>query len=51
MLATDFKQSLGKVAWQVACHQRVQNIGPKTRDILKLMPDTEVDDDRALLGP
>jgi glycerol-3-phosphate dehydrogenase subunit C len=42
LLATDFKQSLGKVAWQVPCHQRVQKIGPKTRDILQLVPDTEV---------
>jgi Fe-S oxidoreductase len=42
LLATEFKQSLGKVAWQVACHQRVQKIGPKTRDILQLVPDTEV---------
>ncbi|MBB6186390.1 heterodisulfide reductase-related iron-sulfur binding cluster [Rhodanobacter sp. MP7CTX1] len=42
LLATDFKQSLGKVAWQVPCHQRVQKIGPKTRDILQLAPDTEV---------
>jgi len=42
LLATDFRQPLGKVAWQVPCHQRVQNIGPKTRDILKLIPDTEV---------
>jgi Fe-S oxidoreductase len=42
LLNTDFKQSLGKVAWQVACHQRVQKIGPKTRDILQLVPDTEI---------
>ena len=41
-LATDFRQPLGKVAWQVACHQRVQKIGPKTREILELVPDTEV---------
>jgi glycerol-3-phosphate dehydrogenase subunit C len=41
-LNTDFKQSLGKVAYHVACHQRVQNIGMKTRDILQLIPDTEV---------
>jgi len=39
---TDFKNELGKVAWQVACHQRVQNIGPKTRDVLNLVPGTEV---------
>lgn len=42
-LKTDFKQPLGKVAYQAACHQRVQNIGPKTKEILSLVPDTEVD--------
>jgi Fe-S oxidoreductase len=42
LLKTDFKQSLGKLAWHVACHQRVQKIGPKTRDILSLVPGTEV---------
>jgi Fe-S oxidoreductase len=42
LLKTDFKHSLGKVAWHVACHQRVQNIGPKTRDVLNLVPGTEV---------
>ena len=41
-LRTDFKQSLGHVAYQVACHQRVQNIGLKTRDVLTLVPDTKV---------
>ena len=41
-LKTDFKQPLGKVAYQVACHQRVQNVGLKTRDALELVPDTEV---------
>ena len=39
----DFKQPLGKVVWQVPCHQRVQNIGPKTRDVLALVPDTQVE--------
>ena len=39
---TNFKNVLGKVAWQAACHQRVQNIGPKTRDVLNLVPNTEV---------
>ncbi|MDH5387475.1 MAG: heterodisulfide reductase-related iron-sulfur binding cluster [Gammaproteobacteria bacterium] len=43
LLKTDFSQSLGKISYQVACHQRVQNIGMKTRDILQLIPDTEVD--------
>ncbi|HEX7113216.1 MAG TPA: heterodisulfide reductase-related iron-sulfur binding cluster, partial [Mizugakiibacter sp.] len=43
LLKTDFKQPLGRIAYQVPCHQRVQNIGPKTRDILRLVPDTEVE--------
>jgi Fe-S oxidoreductase len=42
-LRTDFKQSLGKVSYHVPCHLRVQNIGLKTRDLLKLVPDTTVD--------
>ena len=43
LLKTDFKSSLGKVSYHVPCHLRVQNIGLKTRDILKLVPDTTVD--------
>ncbi len=41
-LKTDFPQPLGKIAYHVACHQRVQNFGMKTREILELVPDTEV---------
>ncbi len=41
-LRTDFEKSLGKVAYQVPCHLRVQNIGLKTRDLLQLIPGTEV---------
>ncbi|MCB1866388.1 MAG: Fe-S oxidoreductase [Chromatiales bacterium] len=41
-LNTGFKESLGRVSYHVACHQRVQNIGMKTRDVLQLVPDTEV---------
>ena len=41
-LKTDFKQPLGKVAYHVACHLRVQNIGLKTRDLLQMVQDTEV---------
>lgn len=41
-LNTEFKNSLGTVAYQVACHLRVQNIGLKTRDILAMAPDTQV---------
>lgn len=40
---TGFKQSLGKVAYHAACHQRVQNIGSKTREILQLIPDTQIE--------
>ncbi len=42
-LRTDFKQGLGKVVYHAACHQRVQNIGQKTREALALVPDTEVE--------
>ena len=42
-LNTDFKNPLGKVAYHAACHQRVQNIGAKTRDVLALIPDTTID--------
>jgi Fe-S oxidoreductase len=41
-LQTEFPNALGEVAYQVACHLRVQNIGMKTRDVLNLVPGTEV---------
>ncbi|MCC7257856.1 MAG: Fe-S oxidoreductase [Gammaproteobacteria bacterium] len=41
-LRTDFAAGLGKVAYQVPCHLRVQNIGLKTRELLELVPDTQV---------
>ncbi len=41
-LRTDFATPLGKVAYHVACHQRVQNIGLKTKEVLELIPDTRV---------
>jgi Fe-S oxidoreductase len=41
-LSTEFPAPLGDIAYQVACHLRVQNIGNKTRDILSLVPGTEV---------
>lgn len=40
---TGFKKHLGKIAYHVACHLRVQNIGLKTRDILSLIPETQVE--------
>jgi Fe-S oxidoreductase len=42
LLSTDFKNALGRVAYHVPCHLRVQNIGNKTRDVLQLVPGTEV---------
>lgn len=39
---TDFATELGDIAYHVACHLRVQNIGLKTRDILALIPQTKV---------
>jgi len=41
-LNLNFKESLGKIAYHVACHLRVQNIGMKTRDLLELVRDTTV---------
>jgi glycerol-3-phosphate dehydrogenase subunit C len=41
-LNTDFKNALGDISYHVACHQRVQNIGPKTKQVLELIPDTTV---------
>ena len=41
-LRTEFTRSLGKVAYHVPCHLRVQNIGLKTREVLQLVPDTTV---------
>ena len=43
LLRTDFQDELGKVSYHVPCHLRVQNIGLKTRDMLNLVPNTQVD--------
>lgn len=37
-LNTDFKPLKQTIFYQVACHQRVQNIGAKTKQILSLIP-------------
>ena len=42
-LNTEFKNKLGKISYHAACHLRVQNIGLKTRDLLNLIPDTQID--------
>ncbi|MGA8705543.1 MAG: heterodisulfide reductase-related iron-sulfur binding cluster [Steroidobacteraceae bacterium] len=43
LLRTDFSGRLGKISYHVPCHLRVQNLGLKTRDVLRLVPDTTVE--------
>jgi len=43
LLHTRFEKKIGKVSYHVPCHLRVQNLGLKTRDVLMLVPETEVD--------
>jgi Fe-S oxidoreductase len=43
LLRTDFSGHLGKITYHVPCHLRVQNIGLKTRDVLRLVPGTSVE--------
>jgi glycerol-3-phosphate dehydrogenase subunit C len=43
LLKTDFKHALGSVSYHVPCHLRVQNIGLRTQEVLKLVPGTQVD--------
>ncbi len=43
LLKTSFTYPLGKIAYHVACHLRVQNIGMKTRELLQLIPGTSID--------
>jgi glycerol-3-phosphate dehydrogenase subunit C len=40
LLKTDFKTALGKVSYHIPCHGRVQNIGRKTEEMLKLIGQT-----------
>ena len=42
LLKTDFKEKLGKVSYHIPCHSRVQNMGQKTREMLEMVPGTEV---------
>ncbi|MBU6199534.1 MAG: Fe-S oxidoreductase [Xanthomonadaceae bacterium] len=42
LLKTEFPNPLGQIAYHAPCHQRVQNIGPKTRDVLALVPGTQI---------
>jgi glycerol-3-phosphate dehydrogenase subunit C len=42
LLKTEFPRPLGKISYQVPCHGRVQNIGKKTEEMLKMVPGTFV---------
>ncbi len=42
LLKTDFKHPLGKVSYHIPCHSRVQNVGQKTRELLQLVPGTQI---------
>ena len=42
LLKTEFQSSLGNVSYHIACHLRVQNVGQKTREMLQMVPDTQV---------
>lgn len=41
-LNRDFRSSPGKVAYHVPCHLRMQNLGFRSRDIMKLIPGAKV---------
>jgi len=41
-LDTRFVKGAGRVAYQIPCHLRAQNIGYKSRDLLQLIPGTTV---------
>jgi Fe-S oxidoreductase len=43
LLLTDFATPLGKVAYHIPCHSRVQAIGHKTEAMLQQIPGCEVD--------
>jgi len=42
LLKTEFPHKLGNVSYQIPCHGRVQNIGKKTEEMLKMIPDTTI---------
>jgi Fe-S oxidoreductase len=42
LLKTDFRNPLGKIAYHIPCHLRVQKIGQKTRELLERIPGTQV---------
>jgi glycerol-3-phosphate dehydrogenase subunit C len=41
-LNKNFKTGAGNISYHIPCHLRAQNVGYKTRDVLSLLPATEV---------
>jgi glycerol-3-phosphate dehydrogenase subunit C len=42
LLKVEFSVPLGNVSYQIPCHGRVQNIGKKTEEMLKMVPETTI---------
>ncbi|NBT67559.1 MAG: Fe-S oxidoreductase [Betaproteobacteria bacterium] len=42
LLKTEFDNALGNISYQIPCHGRVQNIGKKTEEMLKMIPNTTI---------
>jgi Fe-S oxidoreductase len=42
LLKSEFPVPLGNVSYQIPCHGRVQNIGKKTEEMLKMIPGTTI---------
>jgi Fe-S oxidoreductase len=42
LLRTEYARALGRVAYHVPCHSRVQKIGHKTKEALEAVPGTQV---------
>lgn len=42
-LETDFPKSAGRIAYHVACHLKVQDIGFRSRDLLALVPGNHIE--------
>ncbi|NUQ80243.1 MAG: 4Fe-4S dicluster domain-containing protein [Bacteroidetes bacterium] len=41
-LKTDFKHEIGTVNYHLSCHLKAQNMGYKSRDLLRVVPNTKV---------
>lgn len=50
LLKTDFPTPLGNVSYQIPCHGRVQNIGKKTEEMLKMIPGTTINTNERCSG-